>query len=889
MSAPEARAVLRADYTPYPWQIESTHLHFELTEEDTLVHARLVVRRLADTPAGASLVLQGRALETLSLSIDGVPLTPEAWSQQGEELHVQVPDGACFEFFSVVRIHPASNTSLMGLYRSSGLLCTQCEPEGFRRITWYPDRPDVLSRFRVTLDALRTRYPVLLANGNPVERTDLGDSRHRVVWEDPFPKPAYLFALVAGELACLEDSFTTCSGREVALQIYSAPADADRLGHAMVSLKHAMRWDEENYGREYDLDIFMIVAVADFNMGAMENKGLNIFNAAALLASPETATDVAWQRIEAIVAHEYFHNWSGNRVTCRDWFQLSLKEGFTVFRDAQFSADMNSPTLKRIQDVNRLRTAQFAEDAGPMAHPIRPDSYLEIANFYTMTIYEKGAEVIRMLRTLLRAEGFRQGSDLYFARHDGQAATCDDFLQAMADATGTDLTGFARWYAQAGTPRLTVRGEWLAAEHCYRVHLAQRCLPTPGQVEKQPFVIPVALALFGADGKAIETTDGQGASVAERVVVLEQAEQSFEFHGVQEVPVLSVLRGFSAPVMVAQDCTRDELAFLIRHETDGFNRWDAAQRLGVQVLQEMIAALAAGKRAEADPILLQSLGAVLADETLDLALCAELLVLPGEHYLAGLGEAVDVDLIRRARDALRRAIQAAHSETMRQRYLTLHAASCAEPYLANGGQIARRALQGVLLGYLVLAADDDALALCVAQYQTAHNLTLRLGALGALLNAPTDASGYETARVQLRADFAERHASVAQVMDSWFAVQAGCVAGDAVARVRRLILDPRFSLRNPNRARAVIGSFCANLPAFHRRDGEGYRFLCEQVLAADALNPQLSGRMVSPLTQWRRHDAPRQQAMLASLESLKTQGGLSRDLYEIVSKSLSIQ
>jgi len=880
------RAVRRADYTPSTCLIEHTELHFDLHAGHAIVRARLSMRRQPGSAAGSPLTLQGRALELLELRVGGHPLGADAYELGAEWLSFAMPAEEAFVVETRVRITPQTNTTLMGLYQSGNLLCTQCEPEGFRRITWYLDRPDVLSRFTVSIEADQARYPVLLSNGNPVERTALTGGRHRVVWQDPFPKPAYLFALVAGDLARIEDRFVTCSGRNVALQIFAAPAEAGRLTHAMHSLKHAMRWDEERYGREYDLDIFMIVAVADFNMGAMENKGLNIFNAAALLASPDTATDAAYQRVEAIVAHEYFHNWSGNRVTCRDWFQLSLKEGFTVFRDSQFSADMNSATLKRIQDVARLRSFQFAEDAGPMAHPVRPDSYIEIANFYSMTVYEKGAEVLRMIACLVGPEGFRKGCDLYFDRHDGQAVTCDDFVRAIEDANGISLEQFKRWYSQAGTPRVTVSAEHDAASGEFHLHFTQRCPATPGQAEKKPFVIPVELSLFDTAGHEIPLPGTSAEPVASQVFVLDQARQTLSFSGVHARPVPSLLRGFSAPVVLEYAYSREELALLMRHETDGFNRWEAGQRLAVDVLLALVAAQAESKEMVLDEVLLAALGDVLGNTGLDPALCAEMLVLPSELYLGGLVECTDIEAIHAAREFARARIAAALAPLMWHRYRALRAVSAASAYSPEGEHSARRSLQGVLLNYLALEAGPEVLAACVAQYRSCDNLTERLSALGALLNAPTEAAPFAESRNALLDDFATRYRDVPQVMDSWFAIQAGCSRDGALERVRQLAGDPAFTLRNPNRARALIGAFCQNLAGFHRRDGQGYRFLAEQVLAANALNPQLAAGLVRPLTQWRKYDAARQAQLLACLGSLKDSAELSRDVFEIVSKSL---
>jgi aminopeptidase N len=882
MAAKQGRAVLRADYTPSSYLIDTTELHFEVFDDHVLVHSNLGMRRREGVAAGTPLSFVGAELVTQRIAVAGKPVAP--LEETADALVLPAPEAAAFSVELSVRIDPDANTALSGLYRSGKLLGTQCEPEGFRRITWYLDRPDVLSRFRVTIDAARDRYPVLLSNGNPIERAELGEGRHRVVWEDPFPKPSYLFALIAGDLAHIEDEFVTMSGRPVALQIYSEPEVATRLQHAMDSLKRAMRWDEEYYGREYDLDIFMIAALSDFNMGAMENKGLNIFNASALLASPDTATDAAYQRIDSIVAHEYFHNWSGDRVTCRDWFQLSLKEGFTVYRDQEYSATMGSPTVQRIQDVSRLRNLQFAEDAGPMAHSVRPDSYQEIANFYTLTVYEKGAEVIRMQCKLLGAEGFRRGSDLYFSRHDGQAVTCDDFVRAMEDANGVDFTQFKRWYSQSGTPRVKVRSEYDAASLTYTLHCEQSCPATPGQAHKEPFVIPLEVALFDAAGKPVALPAADGSTATSRVLVLDAAQCSFSFPNISAALVPSLLRGFSAPVVLDYDYSRADLAFLLQHETDGFNRWEAGQRLAVSVLQEV---MAGGAETPLDATFLASLEAVLADETLDSALCAEMLALPTEQYLAGLASVIDPDAIRNARNVVRAGITRVLGGKMLQRYRALRAESARHAFVADGEQIARRSLQGVLLSYLVLLGSEEVLEACVGQYRAADNLTERLAALACVVNAPADTPAWNASRSELLADFYTRNRSVAQVIDTWFSVQAGSTREGTLERVQALLAHPDFTLRNPNRARSLIAVFCQNLAGFHRKDGAGYRFLTEQVKAANKLNPQLASRLVSPLSQWRRYDEARQQLMKGCLEEIANMPGVSPDVFEIVSKSLA--
>ncbi|QGZ30685.1 aminopeptidase N [Stutzerimonas stutzeri] len=885
MRTEQPKVIHLKDYQAPEYLIDETHLTFELYEDRTLVHAQLVMRRNPDAGAGLPpLELHGQDLELLSLSINDRSLGLGEYEVAGECLTLQ-PDSASFTLDSTVVIHPESNTALEGLYKSGSMFCTQCEAEGFRKITYYLDRPDVMSTFTTTVSAEKQAYPILLSNGNPLASGEEEDGRHWVTWEDPFRKPAYLFALVAGDLWCVEDSFTTMSGRDVALRIYVEPENIDKCQHAMDSLKKSMKWDEQAYGREYDLDIFMIVAVNDFNMGAMENKGLNIFNSSAVLARAETATDAAHQRVEAIVAHEYFHNWSGNRVTCRDWFQLSLKEGFTVFRDAQFSADMNSPTVKRVEDVSYLRTHQFAEDAGPMAHSVRPESFIEISNFYTLTVYEKGAEVVRMIQTLLGAEGFRKGSDLYFERHDGQAVTVDDFVKAMEDANGADLTQFKRWYSQAGTPRLAVSEQYDAAGKTYTLTFRQSCPATPGQSEKQPFVIPVSLGLLDGQGTEIALRlQGEDAAVGtSRVLAVDQAEQSFTFVDVAEQPLPSLLRGFSAPVKLEFPYSRDQLMFLMQHDSDGFNRWEAGQQLSVQVLQEMIGQHQRGEALQLDPRLVEALRSLLQDESLDPAMVAEMLSLPSEAYLTEISTVADVDAIHAARDFARERIATALFDLLWARYQANRDVSRQTTYIAEAGHFARRALQNIALSYLMLSGTPEVVAACVEQFEQADNMTERLTALAVLVN-----STYAAERDKALEAFAEHFKDNPLVMDQWFSVQAGNTQPGGLERVQQLMQHPAFTLKNPNKVRALIGAFAnQNLVNFHRADGGGYRFLADQVITLNTLNPQIASRLLAPLTRWRKYDASRQGLMKAELERILASGELSSDVYEVVSKSLA--
>ena len=738
-----------------------------------------------------------------------------------------------------------------------------------------------MSRFTTTVIAERERYPVLLSNGNPIASGEHEGGRHWVSWEDPFPKPAYLFALVAGDLCLLQDSFTTMSGRTIDLRIYVEPENRTQCDHAMDSLKRSMRWDEEVYGREYDLDIFMIVAVNDFNMGAMENKGLNIFNSSCVLAHQDTATDMAFQRVEAVVAHEYFHNWSGNRVTCRDWFQLSLKEGFTVFRDSEFSADMNSRTVKRIEDVTFLRANQFAEDAGPMAHPVRPDSFIEISNFYTLTVYEKGAEVVRMLHTLLGEEGFRKGTDLYFERHDGQAVTCDDFIKALEDANGADFTQFKRWYSQAGTPRLSVTADYDATKREFRLHFTQVCPPTPGQPDKLPQVIPVRMALLDRDGKEMTLQLNGEALGNEAVVSITEAEQTLVFENVPTSPLPSLLRGFSAPVKLSYPYSRDDRVFLAKHDPDGFNRWEAAQGLAVDVLQGLVDIHRAGRPLNLDQRLVDVMRSVITDAELDAAMVAEIIRLPSEAYLVELAEVADIDAIHFAREWLRRALAVALRDDMAARYQALAAAGAGE-FSASAPAMADRSLKNSLLGYLMLTGEQQVLGWCVRQFVEASNMTDRQAALVALVNSP-----FEQQREAALADFAERWSAYPLVMDQWFSIQAMASQPGALERVDKLMGHPLFTLRNPNKVRALIGAFVnQNLPNFHAIDGSGYAFLADRIIELDRSNPQIASRLVTPLSRWRKFDDERQALMRGQLSRILAEK-LSPDVYEVVSKSLA--
>ncbi|MBG7601613.1 MAG: aminopeptidase N [Gammaproteobacteria bacterium] len=870
-----ANTIYLKDYRPSAFLIESIDLYFDLREKTTTVRSRLVMRRHAEADRSESLWLDGEELKLLAISIDGKALSDDQYLLENSGLRIHsLPDRFVLE--TEVELAPQNNTALEGLYLSNGLYCTQCEAQGFRRITYYIDRPDVMARFSTTIEADAGQFPVLLSNGNPQGLEALPQGRCRITWEDPFLKPAYLFALVAGDLALLEDRFTTSSGREIALRIYSEPHNIGKCGFAMHSLKQAMRWDEEHYGREYDLDIFMIVAVNDFNMGAMENKGLNIFNAKLLLADPATATDRDYQAIEGVVAHEYFHNWTGNRITCRDWFQLSLKEGLTVYRDQEFSADMGSRSVKRIQDVRMLRAHQFAEDASPMAHPVRPDSYIEINNFYTLTVYEKGAEVVRMQANLLGPEGYRRATDLYFERHDGGAVTTDDFVSCMQDSSGRDLSLFKRWYSQAGTPQLHVTTSYDQHSGGYEMKVVQSCPPTPGQPHKQPLHIPFAIGLMNAEGEDLPVTlqGEQPQQVATRVLELRETEAVFHFSGLYHKPVPSLLRGFSAPVKLVYDYSNDELMFLMAHDSDGFSRWDAAQMLHLRVLLQRVA--------DANSALpdgyLDAVRKALLDKKSDPELLSEVLLLPSESYIGDQMEIVAVDAVHYAREALMTEIAAA----LRSEFMEVHAHNVQHgDYDTSHASIARRALRNLSLAYLSHLDDAEVRQLILDQYAMQHNMTDVMAALSLVVHRGWSESA------GLLADFEQRWKSEQLVMDKWFSVQASSAGGKTLERVTSLMQHPAFNMGNPNRVRSLIGVFAgANQVQFHRADGEGYQLLAEVVLQLDHSNPLLAARLIRQMSRWRRFDAQRQQLMKHQLQRILAAEGLSKDVREVVSLSL---
>jgi aminopeptidase N len=869
------RVVRLADYTPPPFLIDTVDLTFSLSEAATEVVARLSVRRNPASPADAPLHLDGEALTLVGLTRDGVALTPEQYSLVPGGLVIpEMPALAVLEIATL--IVPKENTELTGLYVSGGSYFTQCEAQGFRRITYFPDRSDVMSRYTTTIVADKAACPVMLSNGNPGPMSDCGSARHCITWTDPHPKPCYLFALVAGDLVSVKDSFVTRSGRTVDLGIYVRRGDEDRCDHAMQALKTAMKWDEDVFGLEYDLDVFNIAAVSDFNMGAMENKGLNVFNTKYVLARPQSATDTDYEGIETVIAHEYFHNWTGNRVTCRDWFQLSLKEGLTVYRDQEFSADQGSRAVKRIGDVRALRAAQFREDSGPLAHPVQPASYMAIDNFYTSTVYNKGAEVIRMMATIIGRQSFRRGMDLYFARHDNSAVTIDDFVRAMQDASGVDLERFKLWYHQAGTPEVTIEDAYDATSKRYSLTIRQSTAPTPGQPDKQPLVIPVAMGLLDGNGQEVPTRlDGEPeAKPGTRVLLATDSETRFEFVDVASAPVPSVLRGFSAPVKLS-GLSPDRLRFLAAHDTDPFVRWDSGQQYAASTLLGMVAAIQQGREPDIDTALIAAVAAALDQEP---AFAAEAMTLPGEATLADKMTVVDVDRIHAARDATRSAI----GKTLFDRlWATYHALTDSGGYLIDGASIGRRSLRNTCLAYLVASGDPAAVSLAKAQFDAGHSMTDVLAALG-VLSAVDSAE-----RTDALAAFYAAWCHDPLVLDKWFAIQALSPLPDTLTAVQALRSHVDFDLRNPNRVRALISNFAGNQVRFHAASGLGYRLYADTIIELDPLNGQVAARMVSPLGQWRRFDAARQALMRAELQRILDRPNLSRNTFEMASKSLA--
>ena len=882
-NTPVSTTIYRKDYQPPVFLINSVELSFQLDESQTVVHNRMSIQRNpASNNSANNLWLDGVDLQLQEIACDGVVLDKSQYTREQNGLSLsQLPDEFKLDITTV--IYPHKNTTLMGLYKSSGNFCTQCEAEGFRKITYYPDRPDVLSVYTVKVTADKSKYPVLLSNGNRIETGDLKEGMHWAKWHDPFPKPSYLFALVAGDLASITDQYKTASGQDIRLEIYSERHNIDQCNFALESLKKSMLWDEQVYGLEYDLDVFMIVAVDDFNMGAMENKGLNIFNTKYVLAQAQTATDSDFLGVESVIAHEYFHNWSGNRVTCRDWFQLSLKEGFTVFRDQEFSADMHSRGVKRADDVNVLRTYQFREDSGPMAHPVRPESYQEINNFYTLTIYNKGAEVVRMLATIIGAKGFRKGSDLYFQRHDGQAVTIEDFVNAMEDANNIKLDQFRRWYSQAGTPKLKVSEKYDAEKTHYTLTIQQSCPQTPGQKNKLPFHIPIKIGLLSESGEAlILSSPSEAVNVSENktdaVLELTDTVQEYVFEQVNSKPICSFLREFSAPVNVEINQTQEQLSLLMAKDSDSFNRFDASQRLMTNELLTLIQQFQQGERLQLSAELVEAVGRILVSEIDDRALAALALTPPGEIYLSTKMQVIDPVAIHEVRNFLIKSLAQQHYQHWLSLYESLHSNN---DYLVDQQNVGRRSLRQCCLDFLVSIDDENAWKLANQQYRTANNMTERLGGFKAVLHTSSPD------RQSVIDDFYQQYKGHALAMDKWLAIQATLADSGTINRVKELEQKRVFDRKNPNKLRSLVGAFVSQNPVcFHAIDGSGYAYLKDWIVELDAVNPQVAARLVSAFNNWRRYDEQRAQLIKQSLQDIISNKGLSPDVAEIVSKAL---
>ncbi|MCZ2723507.1 aminopeptidase N [Marinomonas sp. 15G1-11] len=870
-------AIYLKDYQVPAFLIDKTELTFDLDESVTIVTSRLHMRRNPKSKfRTAPLVLDGgEDVKLIALAMDDYQLPPEEYRLRNHQIIITATADE-FVLTCETLIEPQNNTRLEGLYRSSSMFCTQCEAEGFRHITYYLDRPDVMSVFTTTIIADGDKYPVLLSNGNEVSRSLNEEGKTVAVWHDPFPKPAYLFALVAGNLEVIEDQFTTLSNRAVTLKIFTESHNIDKVDYSMDALKRSMKWDEEKYGREYDLDIFMIVAVDDFNMGAMENKGLNVFNSSCLLASPKTTTDDGYQRVEAVVAHEYFHNWSGNRVTCRDWFQLSLKEGFTVFRDQQFSADMNSPVVKRVEDVSFLKTAQFAEDAGPMSHPVRPSSFIEISNFYTLTIYEKGSEIVRMIHTLLGEDSFRKGSDLYFERHDGQAVTCDDFVQAMQDASGIDLSQFKRWYSQAGTPRVEAVGSYDEVTKTYQLTLTQATPPTANQPTKLPLLMPIRVGLLDENGKAL-TSELNGKNDTSHVLTLNLSEQVFEFKQVDTAPIPSLLRGFSAPVKLSYDYTVEQLSILMSSDEDGFNRWNAAQELAVRELNTLISQARRGEVLSIESQLLLGFKALLDDQSLDKSMVSLILSLPSQAYLSEISEEVDPQAIKQARTYLKQLI----ARALEQEFANCYEANNVDvDYSPDAQQISQRQLKNAALSYWSETNSVAAERAVLSQFQSADNMTDQFSALSIAVN--TTHPEFQS----MLDSFYSQWSHEALVVNKWLMLIAAQEADNGLEQVKQLMQHDAFDLKNPNKVRAVLGGLGSSVSTFHNETGAGYAFLADQIIVLNKRNPQLASRLCTPLTRWRKMKPNLSVLMQKQLERILSEE-LSKDVFEVVSKSLA--
>lgn len=882
------KEIFLKDYKAPDYYFDTVDLQFQLGEEKTIVTSKIVVSPGVEG-ISAPLVLHGHDLKLISIKVNGTELKGEEYKVNSRHLMLSTPPAVVFNLEIVTEIYPQLNTSLEGLYKSTGNFCTQCEAEGFRKITYFQDRPDVMAKYTCRIEADKTLYPVLLSNGNLIEQGDLEGGKHYALWEDPFKKPSYLFALVAGQLGCREDSFVTCSGRNVTLRIWTPAQDLPKTAHAMYSLKAAMKWDEEVFGLEYDLDLFNIVVVPDFNMGAMENKSLNIFQSRLVLASPETATDGDYAAILGVVGHEYFHNWTGNRVTCRDWFQLTLKEGLTVFRDQEFSSDLGCRTVKRIADVSKLRIYQFPQDAGPMAHPIRPHSYIKMDNFYTVTVYEKGAEVVRMYKTMFGASGFRKGMDLYFKRHDGQAVTCEDFYAAMCDANNTQLPNFLQWYSQAGTPIVKVASSYDPSSQTFSLKLSQEVPPTPGQPVKEPMFIPVAVGLVDSTGKdmpltsvysdgSLQTLSTDGQPVFTTVLQFKKKEEEFMFKNIPERPVPSLLRGYSAPVRLDSDLSEGDLFFLLASDSDEFNRWEAGQVLARKLMLSLVADFQQQKTLVLNPKFVDGIRTILCNTSLDKEFIAKAITLPGQGEIMDMMEVADPDAVHAVRNFIKKELAVQLKDDL---LAAVKSNRSSEAYTFNHDSMARRALKNTCLAYLASLNEPDFVELALHEYKSATNMTEQFAALAALSQNPGQV------RDDALLDFYNKWQHEYLVVSKWFALQATSEIPGNVANVQKLLSHPAFDLRNPNKVYSLIGGFCGSPVNFHAKDGSGYKFLGEIVLQLDKINPQVASRMVSAFSRWRRYDKTRQALAKAQLEMIVSANGLSENVFEIASKSLA--
>ncbi|KAL5538160.1 hypothetical protein UlMin_045626 [Ulmus minor] len=881
------KEIFLKDYKMPDYYFDTVDLRFSLGEEKTIVSSKITVFPRVEG-SSSPLVLNGQDLKLISVRVNGKDLKEDDYRLDSRHLTLTSPPSGTFTLEIVTEIYPQKNTSLEGLYKSSGNFCTLCEAEGFRKITFYQDRPDIMAKYSCYVEADKSLYPVLLSNGNLVDQGDLEGGKHFALWEDPHKKPCYLFALVAGQLESRDDVFVTCSGRKVSLRIWTPAQDIPKTAHAMYSLKAAMRWDEDVFGLEYDLDLFNIVAVPDY-MGAMENKSLNIFNSNLVLASPETASDADYAAILGVIGHEYFHNWTGNRVTCRDWFQLSLKEGLTVFRDQEFSSDMGSRTVKRISDVMRLRNSQYPQDAGPMAHPVRPHSYIKMDNFYTVTVYKKGAEVVRMYKTLLGSEGFRKGMDLYFKRHDGQAVTCEDFFAAMRDANDADFANFLQWYSQAGTPLVKVTSSYDPEAHTFSLKFSQEVPPTPGQAVKEPMFIPVVLGLLDSTGKDMPLSsvyhDGKLQSIASNdklvystVLRVTKKEEEFVFSDVPERPIPSLLRGFSAPIRLESDLTDSDLFFLLAHDSDQFNRWEAGQLLARKLMLSLVTDFQQNKELVLNPKFVHGLKSILVDSSLDKEFVTKAITLPGEGEIMDMMEVADPDAVHAVRSFIRKQLT---KELKEELLTTVINNKSSEEYVFNHSNLARRALKNIALGYLASLEDQDSTELVLHEYRTATNMTEQFAALAAMAQIPGKT------RDDILADFYNKWQNDFLVVNKWFALQAMSDIPGNVENVRNLLNHPAFDLRNQNKVYSLIGGFCGSPVNFHAKDGSGYRFLGDIVLQLDKINPQEASHRVSAFSRWRRYDETRQNQAKAQLEKILSANGLSENVFEIASKSLA--